>query len=110
VAQEVSLSIRRRKAVQVAQLEQVAHEAWLGWKRSKQPAITIQKQQTPQGVIVTETMTPQCGDPRFLHEFMVALAEIRQVLDMDSVPLGAEGGTLVLNQTQKYVLIIAPRR
>jgi predicted transcriptional regulator len=111
VAQQMHEEIAQRKAEQVAQLEHIAQEAMDARERSKVTATAIQ-QRTAAGDHTTVTyVTAQVGAPRYLHTAMDALAEIRQVLDMEKVPLVGEGGTLILKQTQQpyHVLVIRGR-
>jgi transposase len=79
------------RELELQKLDELESEAWEGWERSKQDAVTVKE--TPRG---TETTTKrQAGDPRFLEVIKGCIVRRSALLGLDApkkmIPLTPSG-------------------
>lgn len=83
-AAQFMADVARVKAEQVAQLENIAYEAWQAWDRSKEPFKASQRKTGGRGREETILrIENRDGDPRHLLTIIKALADIRTILGLD---------------------------
>jgi predicted transcriptional regulator len=69
------------KVVQLEQLEHIVSEAMRAWEVSKEDSVTVQGFSDGKFIVTTKT---QCGNPAFLGQVRGALADIRDLLGLNT--------------------------
>lgn len=78
--------LKRESALQLIdqfdRLEAAIEQAWRGWERSQEDAVTVKESETVDGTFITKTAKGQSGDPRFLAEIRSLLQQQRELLGL----------------------------
>ena len=99
---------------ELAKLDLLESEGWAAWERSKKPAQSAVVTGDGTGKQTRKSMKNQNGDPRFLDQINKCIAQRRQLLGLDILPVtpSVDGGiddhaTLEVRRERIFTLLTA---